>query len=339
MNSRDSRFEWLRVCAILFVVAHHVLMFGGDVCGYMSPFRVNGETVVGVVLNSLFVTGVNLFVMISGWFGIGRVWRPVVRLIVECAVFGALAMVLSLLLYSFLPLDKVEGCFSIDLLWRSVRFTNWWFVTHYLMLVLAAPLLEAALKNVGRRSLEHVLVCMLLFNCLFGFCWGYVNASGYNVVNFIMIYLLARYMRLFPMAVVNRLICQRAWAVIVVCMALATVWFLLDKSGWAAGRLSRAWSYNNPVIVLESVAVFSLFLKLRCDDKRAERFAPYVLGVYLLQSAPSLVYYRNVLGSWLFDNYGYVGFMVAVAVLAVVCFVLSVAVLVPLRRAMRLVRI
>ena len=122
-------------------------------------------------------------------------------------------------------------------------------------------------------------------------------------------------------------------------MALATVWFLLDKSGWAAGRLSRAWSYNNPVIVLESVAVFSLFLKLRCDDKRAERFAPYVLGVYLLQSAPSLVYYRNVLGSWLFDNYGYVGFMVAVAVLAVVCFVLSVAVLVPLRRAMRLVGI
>lgn len=323
----------------MFVVAHHVLMFGADVCGYLSAFWMNGETIVGAVLNSLFVTGVNLFVMISGWFGIGKVWRPMVRLVVECGVFGALAMALSLLLYNFLPLDRVEGCFSLDLLWRSVRFTNWWFVTHYLMLVLAAPLLEAALKNVERRTLERVLVCLLLFNCLFGFCWGYVNASGYNVVNFIMIYLLARYMRLFPQAAVNRLICQRAWVVIGLCMALATLWFLLDKSGWAAGRLSRAWSYNNPLIVLETMAVFSLFLKLRSDDRRAERFAPYVLGVYLLQSAPSLVYYRNALGSWLFDNYGYLGFVTAVVMLAVLCFVLSVAVLVPLRRAMRFVGI
>ena len=138
-NGRDPRFESLRICAIVFVVTHHVLLFGIDGCGYLSPFVADTKGVTCVVANSVVVTGVNLFVMISGWFGIRRIWRPFVRLVVECGVFGVVALVLSLCLYDHWPIAHVDGNFSLERLCQSVKFTNWWFITHYLMLVLVAP--------------------------------------------------------------------------------------------------------------------------------------------------------------------------------------------------------
>ena len=64
--------------------------------------------------------------------------------------------------------------------------------------------------------MEYILFALLVFNLLFGFAWGYVNASGYNVVHFVLLYVLARYMRLFPDAPVNSFIRRFALPLIVV---------------------------------------------------------------------------------------------------------------------------
>lgn len=337
--TRDLRFEQLRVCAIIFVVAHHVLLFGVDGCGYLSQFVPSASGVVCVVLNSLFVTGVNLFVMISGWFGIKRVWRPMVRLVVECGVFGAVALSLSLWLYGLCPIDHVDGHWSWMRLWQSLKFTNWWFVVHYLMLVLAAPLLELALKDISQKNLERILCCVLLFNFVFGFWWGYVNTNGYNVINFVMLYLLARYMRLFPQSGLCRAVRRwRLW-IVVACITLMTLWFLCDQASWVPGHMPMVWNYNDPLVVAEAMALFMMFAEAGEVRWRVNLVAPYVLGIYLLQSSPNLVYYRNALGHWLWTEWGFAGMALDVVLLFVGSLVLSVAVFSVLRRVLGFVRL
>lgn len=298
MNNRDSRFELLRVVAIFFVVVHHLLLFGADACGYLSDFSPTPKGVVGAMLNSVVVTGVSLFVMITGWFGARRVWRPMLRLIVVCAVFGAVAYGVSL------GLNLSPTHWSRAGLWNSMKFTNWWFMAHYLMLLLWAPLLEAAFAHIDRRGMERVVVCLLVFNIVFGYWWGYVNASGYNVIHFILLYVLARYMRLYPQAPVVRFIRVNALCIALACAALMTAIFLLSPSDWQHTHTPLVWNYNDPLVILESLAIFSLFAKVKAPNVRINFVAKYVLGIYLLQSAPALVFYRNALGHWAFD-FGY----------------------------------
>lgn len=335
MQGRDLRFEILRVCAILFVTAHHVLLFGADLCGYLSPFCPDVSGVAGIALNSLFVTGVSLFVMISGWFGIRRVWQPCLRLILECAAFGAAALLLSVWLHGLFPIPHTDDTLSLARLWQSMKFTNWWFVVHYLLLVLAAPLLERALYGADRSAVERILLCLFVFDFLFGFVWGYVTPNGYNVVHFVMLYVLARYMRLFPESAANRFVRRWAWTIVGACVLLMTAWFLFDKASWHPGHNPMTWNYNCPLVVLEAMALFALFQKAGGRAKPLALFAPYVLGIYLLQSSPLLIYFRNALGGRLFSSLGYVGFVCTVLLLFVICGALSMIVMKVLRKVER----
>ena len=337
---RDPRFELLRIVAILLITLHHLLLFGADVCGYLTPFTPESEGVVGVALNSVAIIGVSLFVMITGWFGVRRVWQPALRLVIECAAFGALAYALAC--YALPPLYSAAGLSvsgagkGIDFL-SSLKFTNWWFIVHYLMLLLVAPLLERALEQIGRRAMEKILLCLLVFNLLFGFAWGYVNASGYNVVHFVLLYLLVRYLRLFPNAPICRFVRRYAWLLIVVCATAMTLLFLADHTAWQPRHNSMVWNYNCPLVILETVAVFSLFTKRKGEDVPKSQISNFksqinfvsrfVLGIYLLQSAPAIVPYRNAFGHAAYEYGGYAGLLVAVIVIATVCWLLSCAIL------------
>lgn len=320
---RDCRFEIVRLLAILLITLHHLLLFGADVCGYLTPYTPATKGYAGVFLNSFAVTGVSLFILITGWFGVRKTWRPFFRLVIVCAAFGFIAFLLAKS-QTMLP-SPAWGNW-----WQSLKFTNWWFMVHYLMLLLVAPLLERAMEVIDRRTMEQLILSLLVFNFVFGYMWGYVNASGYNVVHFILLYVLARYMRSFPDAPVIGFIRRFAPVIIVVCVAAMGFIYLADRSGWLPQHAPMVWNYNCPLVVLESMAIFSLFTRIRIDKVEKWRMrktftfmARFVLGIYLLQSAPVLVPLRNTLGSWAYDTAGYAGLALAVLAVFIVCWVIS----------------
>ena len=125
----------------------------------------------------------------------------------------------------------------------------------------------------------------------------------------------------------------------VLCVGGMVLWFLLDTHSWVPGHNCKAWNYNSPLVIAESMALFALFVKLRPIKWNVVVVAPYVLGVYLLQSSPNLVYFRNALGSWLWRECGYAGVALTVVVLVLVCLLLSACILMPLRMMFRKVRL
>lgn len=91
-QQKNSSIELLRILSIFFVVIHHIIVVGFDICGYNSSFIPSTNYYVGVFLNSLVVCGVNCFVLISGFYGIKNPFRKVLILIVTCFLLGLLTI-------------------------------------------------------------------------------------------------------------------------------------------------------------------------------------------------------------------------------------------------------
>lgn len=78
--SRLSNFELLRLVAIFMIIIHHLVIKSAQTCGYTHPYDLNQDGLTGVFLNSLTASGVNLFLLISGWFGVRKLKRKLLDL-------------------------------------------------------------------------------------------------------------------------------------------------------------------------------------------------------------------------------------------------------------------
>lgn len=139
---RQSNFEALRIVAMLMIILNHSMLLGTGYVGYIMdhPYSYDEQGVLPVFINSATVLSVNTFVLISGWFGIHRVVKSAIRILIDIAIYGLASYILcSLVMGNDLSLDGV---------WASMSIANWWYPYTYLILVFMSPVLEMALVSV-----------------------------------------------------------------------------------------------------------------------------------------------------------------------------------------------
>lgn len=255
--------------------------------------------------------GVNLFVMITGWYGVKSIWKGVVRLIVDCIVFGAVSYLLLLLL-SCHPLNIKE-------LIVSMMFITNWFVVSYIMLLLVVPIIEKSLQNASAKELGYWLLLLTIFNLVFGYWLGKVNDNGYNVVQFIWLYYLARFLRITQGKTWNkRLQKYGLWIWIGATLMLAFVFIGMSYMGHTLDTL-RWFSYNNPFLMVACIGLFMWVSRLSLQSKIINVIATGMFGVFLLHTTPFVISYRNEVTSLTFTYYSYVGILIEALVIMVVC--------------------
>ena len=54
---RESKFELLRLFAIFCIVYHHLLINGVNICGYNSPYIIDDNGIMPLIINSLLMGG------------------------------------------------------------------------------------------------------------------------------------------------------------------------------------------------------------------------------------------------------------------------------------------
>lgn len=92
--SRQSNFELLRLVAIFLIIFGHCLLRTGN-AGIHEPYVQNLNGIIGSVLYAACVIGVNLFILISGYFGIRKVVKSVVKILIDTIVYGSLAFLVG----------------------------------------------------------------------------------------------------------------------------------------------------------------------------------------------------------------------------------------------------
>lgn len=174
---------------MLMVLALHVNFFCFEGPTKSEIIETPVQSFARIFFEALTISAVNIFVMISGWFGIKASARGLFSFLFQCFYF---TLGLFGVFYLF-------GDASIDFNQVACATTmNNWFVVAYIGLYLISPVLNAFIKIATRRQIELFLLSFFCYEMYYGWIGlGHYYSGGYSVVAFIGLYIFSRYLNLY----------------------------------------------------------------------------------------------------------------------------------------------
>ena len=217
--------------------------------------------------------GVDIFFLISGWFGIRWSWRSFIRLLLLMITFNVCNILGCMLLSVPLSWDTVLPI----LLFPFGHKGGYWFMQVYLLLMITAPVVSRGLDSMDKRSLRVFIIVFSFIN--FYSCWlggNQCNPTGYSYIQALYLYCLARWLRR------DDLLYRRMpqWACI---PGFLIITVLLGIAGYYEPALFHYEFYNSLPIVAASVLLLIFFSRLTFRSKFINAVATASLGCYLLQ--------------------------------------------------------
>lgn len=315
---RDSNFELLRLLAMFGIIVHHLVIKGASTCGYVETYDYDRDGSMGLLLNSLVVGGVNCFVLITGWFGVHKPMTGLIKVLMETMFFG---------LISYLILIIIGGdSFSFGHLKDSMDFRLNWFVVSYIMLLLICPILERSLKGIDYSEFKKWMVLLMIFNLVFVFYMNRLNDNGYNVVHFVFLYYIARFLRESKgqQAKWYSIMERYSWFLYLIMVVALAAGFLFLNEYRHAPKSIRWFGYNNPILLLASISFFISIAKINIRSKVINLLATGVFGVFILHTTKYLILWRNEFAHDVYLNFGYVGIVLLSLCILLVCLLISI---------------
>lgn len=290
INNRDSNMELLRIVCMLFIVMHHFIteilvpdLFRHDMLtwdGYRSGLY---------LFNNLLFVGVNVFIMISGYYGIKLKIRGFTNLYLQCAFYGLVSYMIHLYV------DNAS--LGVSILNNSLLIFShcqWWFITSYIGLYLLSPIINKGLAMMSIKEHLYMILIMTFMEIYLGYIWGTGNEpTGYGILHMIYIYSIGGYIRRRISMDTLKNHQLMLIGIYFGCIILMTVLILLNVYVWHSDvMILRPWVYNNPLLIVASIAFFMLFGTFRISNKWINCCASSVLSAYLL---PEAFYMRSVI--------------------------------------------
>ena len=285
-SSRPERApgpELLRIVCMLMILTSHFFVHG-KVLGSLKPSDVNFH--IGWFIEACCYVMVNCFVLITGYYQSASRFRLKKFLLLWGQVDATSAGVyLGLCAAKIIPFAW-SGFFTAA---AAITGTRYWFATAYLILYALSPLLNRAMRDLGRR--EHFYACAALWGLFVvgrnvTYWLDFANLhGGYSYVSFIVLYVTAAYLRKYP----PKKRCWLGWyfllsAVTALSRILMTV--LYYRYRFDSGYLKVFMQYNSLPVVAASVCLFLFFLNLDIKGRVPRAligfFAPLTFGVYII---------------------------------------------------------
>lgn len=272
--------ELLRIVAMSMILFGHFMVHS---FGHIVPKEVFCE------VESVFIYGVNLFFLISGWFGIRFSVRSFVRLAVTTAFFS----MVSVGLLAICGIDVVWWEIRNRVLW-PIGWSKYWFIMVYAMLMVLSPVLNGGLRAMSRKQIGVIVGLLTVYNIYGGFFGtNYTNVNGYTTSQAIWLYITARWLRLHETSIarIGRYRYLAAYVVITATLMLLPVFRKPDVT-WLC--------YNSPFVFLGSLSLFLFFTQLRFRSIGINSLAPAALGCYMLEDGlfGHMYLYRTVAAAY-----------------------------------------
>ncbi|WP_297129630.1 acyltransferase family protein [uncultured Eubacterium sp.] len=329
-DQRNSALEILRIISMLMIVFHHFAYHGN------FQWETNFITIPHLWYNFIVLwgkLGVNLFVLISGYFLINDKDSSIH--IKKTLKFLGQVVFYSVLIYFLFVIFKGESLNveSVIKAFFPITFQNWWFASTYFLLFLIHPFLNIGLIALDKKSYQKFII-------LFVFIWSVlltITSKTYQVndfVWFVLLYAVAGYARLYGF---NKKILSKHYFILAFIIMFITylatnyITFLGTKNVIDKGYELYFSDMQKTTTLFSAVCLFMAFVKMKpFYNKEVNIISSATFGVYLLHDSN---YTRTFLWTDLFKNSNYQGTVMLIPYsIFVVFFVYVVCVIIDLIR-------
>ena len=312
---RQSSFELLRIISMVLVVVTHVDFYslGWPVPGDMvsEPTR----TIAKLFFESLAICCADVFVLISGWFGIKPTPTKFFRFVNQCFFFSFGFLLIALLLDW--QTDSLVSEIKTSFLLR-----DYWFVISYILLFVLSPILNAFVESADMKTYLGVLCGFFVFEFIYGWRMN-VNGfdSGYSTISFIGLYLIGRFLNKYPCRITEQKSSLYFFLFVLLCILNTLICILLLKNGRG---VQKYFYYTSPFVILSSISLLLAFSKLEFYSSGVNYIASSALAVYLFHQNHSIVPgFKNTV-IHLFNNNDALLFFCKISLFVLAIFVIAV---------------
>ena len=290
---REGNIELLRIVCMLIILGHHLAWHG---VAMQSPLRENRA--IATFLFAGGMTGVNCFVMITGYFLAPFQAKRFFSIILQ-TLFYSVSLTLVMKYTGWNP--AITGQNIVDSALIITR-SPYWFVVMYLGLNAVLPILQPAVKNLGKRAHLWILIVSAVYLSVIPTV-TFQNPSNpffHQITWFFFLYVLGAYFRKYP----NRF--TRCWPVhgvvflgMIVLITGLCLWgkYYPDLFQRVGSRQNFFADKNAVPQVICSIALFLFFTGIRVKPVKAlTLLSGASFGVYLIHDH---MYFRNMIwGQW-----------------------------------------
>lgn len=241
-----------------------------------------------IFFEQLCLVGVNVFILISGWFGITPSVKGVFNILYQVFFFGIVILLLGIVMGLPIPVK--------ELLYVFFGGAYYWFVPAYLGLYCFSPVLNHFVENSSSNVIRRVIVSFFLLEFIFGWITQTGRyMDGNSFISFIGLYLLARYVRLYS----DCLIKLSPLVDFIFYLILSIVPSIINFLGMKYfSRELAPMYYSSPFVISAALFLLLCFSKLKISSKMINWIASSVFSIYLVHLHPMVSpYFKNLMVS------------------------------------------
>lgn len=296
---RQSNIELCRLASIILVMLVHTthVSLGKDM------------SLGAMLLEGFSIIGVNVFILITGYFSASPKKTSLINLAFICLFWTVIKVICRFVFNQ--PLS-VKYAFFIT--------SSNWFIASYIGLLFLTPVLNVFCNIVSKRTLWGGVIALIIIELWFDWLPPApivrIGAqSGYSVLSFAILYLMARAIRLYGLPQWFK---KNSFFIYVGCS------LMLGFSAYIGTMLGHdvtglCFPYINPIVIISSVAFLMMFERLNITSKFINHLAKSTLAVLLGHSAIFFLYTKQF--KYLYDHFSglqVVGYW-ALAIIIVFC--------------------
>ena len=304
---RDSNIELLRIISMIMIVVHHYEMFAG----FTNSGNVSLNSYIEIALYSLGKLGVNIFVIISGYFLITSQFntKKAVKLWMQIFFYSVSIMIIL----KMLKIVNVSTKETVKY-FLPISYKKYWFASTYMYLYLIFPFLNKFAHSINKKTYKNVLILLsVMFSVNYSIIYksnSFATGTGVfeNLVWFVFLYLLAGYIRIYGIKFLENKRKNIIFTIILI-IVFFTILFISHFVYIKYHKLKNIINYytrmNSIFLLLLAVTIFYIFKNMKIKNNKiinliAENsFAVYLIHEHELIKTPmwrsikSIVMYYN----------------------------------------------
>lgn len=279
---RKSNIELLRIVSMFMILTHHYVVNSGIIESFGG-----GSTSFNFIFLALFgmwgKTGVNIFIMISGYF----MCRSKLTLKRYCKVLFEFLFYLFVVYFTllFMGYEVFTASRINDLLFGIFKYANASgnFVGSFFMFYLFIPFINKYIEHLTQREFRNFILFLLFIFTILSTVFNNVFVFG-EIFWFITVYFVGAYLKLYPPTWANSLRASRNLLIISLIVSYASVVLMIIK-----GQFTYTYYFvidaNKLGAVLVSIFMFTTFKNINIGYSRfINLIAKTTFGVLLIHA-------------------------------------------------------